>query len=626
MTAAFGGNARVRDGMGMRRSTRGPWRRPRRFLVLAALVVGLVVAVVAAPRPAAAIGILSNKLMPAVAVAPDTSPVELGIRFTTGRAGTITSLQFYRSPEQKLAYTGSLWSADGARLATTTFPKSSVDGWQTAKLNRPVEVSRGQSLVASYFASNGRYAVTARNFLREYKANTFTVPAGGGVYQYGGGFPTQTYQGCNYMVDVVFKPAAIRSVTTPTNPSAWATPATAAPTVPPGKSDSLDLPRIPWEGGPAYWKKFPNAKNWTDPSFFPIGIWFNGISSDAEAKWDSDHGINFYIGMWEGTDFSLFERNNLYWVGGRLNSTFKSSSPNWPGVFMDDEVDGRYSPAQGFAELANIKNEYAGSGKFLYANFTQMVIGSDLSLADQQKYVNDFTDTVSVDMYWYTIPFCDWSPYRGNLYASPIPQATCRTSSSYGKTMDSLAIRDAVDGKVQPHWQFVENLNGLSGQEHVGYITPGQLKGAAMASIIHEARGLLWFNQSFTGNCQASSVLRQAQVNGPGWCGYPQDQAMGQVNNFIHRLAPVINTQSYKWHFGTRLDTMLKSYGGDAYIFAMTDGTTGRRTFKLPTNVIKGKLVEVVGEDRTRSVDSSGTFTDSFAREYTYHVYRVALR
>lgn len=613
------------------RLTKRYWRRSVPILILALVVAGFVGAMVAGPPTAvASTSILPKTLRPELAVSGD-SAVELGVRFTSGRSGTITALQFYRNSDQKTSYVGSLWSKTGARLATATFQKSSVTGWQTAELSKPVAVRQGQTFVASYLASNGDYAATHGAFLHKYQANHFTVPAEGGVYRYGGGFPTQSYRGSNYLVDVVFEPtgsAGSKPSASPSSspPTADATPSPSnSPTTAPAQADSLNLPRIPWEGGPSYWKKFPNAKDWTKPSFFPIGIWFNGISSDAEAKWDSDHGINFYIGMWGGTDFSLFERNNLYWVGDKLNSTFKPSSPNWPGIFMDDEVDGRYTPSQGFAELRKIKARNAGSGKFLYANFTQEVIGSDLPLADQIKYVNDYTNAVSVDMYWYTIPFCDSVPYRGGEYASPIPKTTCRTASSYGKTMDSLAIRDAADGNLQPHWQFVEDLNGLSGQAQVAYVTPGQLKGAAMSSIIHEARGLIWFNQSFTGDCQAGSVLRQAEISGPSWCGYAQVQAMGQVNNFIRKLAPVINTQSYRWTFGSGLNTMLKAYGGNAYIFAMTSGTTGARTFKLPTGLVKGQSVDVLGENRTLRVRANGTFTDSFPNEYSYHVYRIAL-
>lgn len=385
----------------------------------------------------------------------------------------------------------------------------------------------------------------------------------------------------------------------------------------------LALPRIPWEGGPAFWKRFSNAADWTNPAFFPIGIWFNGVSTDAEVQWDKSHGIDFYVGMDKGTDFALFERNNVYWVGDKLNSTFKDSR-NWPGVFMDDETDGTASsPAQGFQTLQKIKNSNAGKGRFLYTNFTQLVIGSDLPLRDQQHYVNDFADVVSLDMYWYTIPFCDWTPYRGTLYADPVPRTTCRTASSYGRSVNGLTIRDAADGRLQPRWMFVEDLNGLSGAQHLRYITPDQLKAAAMNSVINEARGLMWFNQSFTGPCRSSGALRDAQVKGRSFCGYPQIQAMGEINNFIRGLAPVINTQSYKWSFGPGLDTMLKSYRGSAYIFAMTDGTTGQRTFTLPPGV-SGTTVEVVGEGRTLE-SSSGAFRDSFPNEYTYHVYRISI-
>ena len=96
-----------------------------------------------------------------------------------------------------------------------------------------------------------------------------------------------------------------------------------------------------------------------------------------------------------------------------------------------------------------------------------------------------------------------------------------------------------------------------------------------------------------------------------------------KVNAQVQALAPVLNTQSYAWTFGTGLETSLKVYEGDAYVLAMTDGGTGSRTFTLPSGV-NGGTVEVVGENRTLPV-TNGTFTDSFATEATHHVYRVSL-
>ena len=93
----------------------------------------------------------------------------------------------------------------------------------------------------------------------------------------------------------------------------------------------------------------------------------------------------------------------------------------------------------------------------------------------------------------------------------------------------------------------------------------------------------------------------------------------------MHQLAPVINTQSYKYSFGAGLDTMLKTYNGSAYVFSMVDGasTPGSRTFTLPGG-ITGSQVEVVGENRTIQI-SGGKFTDGFASESSYHVYRISL-
>ncbi len=70
---------------------------------------------------------------------------------------------------------------------------------------------------------------------------------------------------------------------------------------------------------------------------------------------------------------------------------------------------------------------------------------------------------------------------------------------------------------------------------------------------------------------------------------------------------------------------MLKSYNGNAYIFAGLGmgHATGSKTFTLPAGVT-GTTVTVVGESRTIP-DSGGQFSDSFAAEYTHHVYQIAL-
>ena len=392
-------------------------------------------------------------------------------------------------------------------------------------------------------------------------------------------------------------------------------------------SRTLDLPRIPWEGGPAYWNKFDKAKaaGWTDPSFFPIVSWFGNFSSDAEVQYDKTLGINTYSGMWEGTPYHLFADNGVFWIGGKLNDTFADDSSNWVGRFLDDEVDGRFSPADGQAHLQAIVDGFPDDGRFKYANFTQMVVGNDLDQGVAQQYVNGYTDVVSVDMYWYSIPYCDWQPYR-DAYIVPVDQANCRTASSYGKIVNGLSLQDAADQRLQPRWQWVENLNGGPPDAPPNsYITPGQLKGAVVNSIINEARGIAYFNQSFGGPCQSGNVFRESQTT-PDFCGNAQVAAVKEVNWQIRALASVINTQSYDYSFGPNLDTMLKTKDGYAYVFAMIDGSSvpGTRTFTLPPGA-RADSVTVLGEQRSLPVDSSGQFRDDFAEEYSYHVYRVRL-
>jgi hypothetical protein len=69
---------------------------------------------------------------------------------------------------------------------------------------------------------------------------------------------------------------------------------------------------------------------------------------------------------------------------------------------------------------------------------------------------------------------------------------------------------------------------------------------------------------------------------------------------------------------------MLKTFGGHAYVFASLSigGATGSKTFTLPPEVT-GTTVEVIGESRSIPI-TAGSFIDTFANEYTHHVYKIA--
>jgi len=387
------------------------------------------------------------------------------------------------------------------------------------------------------------------------------------------------------------------------------------------------LPLIPWEGGPDYWAQFPitKAAGWTNPNFFPIVVTYDGVSGDAAAAYDKSIGINSYIGYDNDQKCTYFADNGTFLLSGvPANSTCPANTTTVAGDFLLDEPDGQHANTS--LDLQAVQQAVASApddGRFKEINFTGDVISAwdkPDNYANFTAMVNAYAGPASVDDYFYTMPTCNVASMN---FIVPMDQGHCRTSSSYGAEMRALRIKNAEGGgPLKPLWNYVEDLS----ENGRYYITPGQLQGAVMDSIINEARGILYFNQVMgKGTCNSGNVVRDSQVI-PGFCGDSQIAAMKHVDGIIRSLAPVLNSQSYQYKFGTNLDTMLKWYNGSVYIFAMISGAAssqpGSRVFTLPPGLANTSSVTVLNENRTLPV-SNGTFTDSFAAEYTYHIYKI---
>ena len=147
---------------------------------------------------------------PTVAAANDTSPIEVGVKFIAEVDGFVNGLRFYKGPGNDGPHVGSLWSVNGAKLASASFDNETTTGWQTTAIP-PVAVSAGTTYVASVFMPNGRYAADAGYFSQAYDLPPLRVPANGaqsganGVFRYGAaGFPTSSWGAANYWVDIVY--------------------------------------------------------------------------------------------------------------------------------------------------------------------------------------------------------------------------------------------------------------------------------------------------------------------------------------------------------------------------------------------------------------------------------------
>ncbi|MGY4326405.1 hypothetical protein ACVWWG_000819 [Bradyrhizobium sp. LB7.2] len=133
---------------------------------------------------------------PGVANSGDTSPVEVGVKFTASVNGTITGLRFYKGSLNTGAHVADLWSSTGALLATAIFANETASGWQQVNFSNPVAITAGATYVASYH-TNGNYSGTPNYFTASLANGQLTAPASGnGVYGYGSGsiFPDQHLQ------------------------------------------------------------------------------------------------------------------------------------------------------------------------------------------------------------------------------------------------------------------------------------------------------------------------------------------------------------------------------------------------------------------------------------------------
>lgn len=176
------------------------------------------------------VSILSNAGVPKEIDSNDAQAVELGLKFKSDVAGTVTGVRFYKSAANTGTHTGSLWSSTGTRLATVTFTNESSSGWQQATFSTPVTVTANTTYVVSYHTDAGHYSDSLGGFTNQI-ANTplraLTDGSSGpnGVYIYGkSAFPTNGWKAANYWVDVVFKPKETTTTPPPTTPPPAPTP------------------------------------------------------------------------------------------------------------------------------------------------------------------------------------------------------------------------------------------------------------------------------------------------------------------------------------------------------------------------------------------------------------------
>ena len=167
---------------------------------------------VALSSPAdAQISLLPTNVMPATVDSGDTLPSELGMKFQSTTAGSITALRFYKAKNNEGTHVAHIWNMSGTMIGSATFTNETASGWQQVTFATPVAIAANTVYVASYFAPIGHYSENKGYFQSAVNNAPLQALASGtdganGVYRHTtSGFPTLTsYQSTNFWVDIVF--------------------------------------------------------------------------------------------------------------------------------------------------------------------------------------------------------------------------------------------------------------------------------------------------------------------------------------------------------------------------------------------------------------------------------------
>jgi hypothetical protein len=152
----------------------------------------------------ASMSIFPDSAVPTRTDFDDATLIQLGVRFTSTQAGTVSGIRFFKVTGDANTHAVRLW-ADGTELATATSVGETASGWQTVYFTAPVPIAAGVEYRASYSTPRGRYAADLGALAEAVVVAPLSTVSVGGVYVYGAGYPSAV-SSHNYWADVMFTP------------------------------------------------------------------------------------------------------------------------------------------------------------------------------------------------------------------------------------------------------------------------------------------------------------------------------------------------------------------------------------------------------------------------------------
>lgn len=377
---------------------------------------------------------------------------------------------------------------------------------------------------------------------------------------------------------------------------------------------------LPWEGGPAYYSQWTNGPS-SDQNYFPLSVW---LQTPSNANRYEAIGINLFIGLYGGP------------TPGQLSTLATSNMPVFcgqdTGIFSDRNV----GMIRGWTQPDEPDNDQPLIAPTVIVDNYNTMKTNDPS----RPVMLNFGSGVAWDDWWgrgnrtdHPEDYVQYAPggdiLSYDIYPMNLDPAQQPNNKDFSAALAEVSqniwyvpygidrLRQWTDYK-KPVWGVIETTiidDSPAVENHPP--TPSTTKAEVWMSIIHGARGIMYFCHKIT-PFDETGLLDDPTMSA----------AVKDINSQVISLAPVINTQSVGNGVTTSsndanipVDTMLKRYNGYTYLFAvsMRPGST-MATFTL-RDFPSGASAEVLGENRSISV-SNGVFQDSFT-DYSVHIYKI---
>lgn len=259
-----------------------------------------------------------------------------------------------------------------------------------------------------------------------------------------------------------------------------------------------------------------------------------------------------------------------------------------------------------------------------------------------------YSDTLSADSYWMSDPALN-VPSQGGCALFPVNSSECDHGDGTGVTnvQRQLTANYAfnisrirfLESLINVHKPIVADVEtGCPFDSGTECTTPAATTSAAWHALIAGARGIVWFQDNFGGNCPGFDTFyegsnpRSRQYNCMQTPGVRLHDVVENVSAFNHEVASLNDVllspfmENYV-NIGTAdVSVMAKDAHGTYYVFAAS-GKPGqpptnnqRVAFKLAGDY--SGPVHVVDENRTLQA-VNGVFADVFVNSNSVHVYKI---